>query len=124
MQAWEIIFTVLGLLGIGGTATAWFLLRPQVRKLDAEARKASVDADAVQRAAEDNHLKIAVEYLRSEVEALQSDMTDMKERFAQQNRRYRMVLEWVRNVLQWQRVFHPQIDPPMPSIPDELLDDI
>lgn len=128
MSAWEIIFATLSILGLGGGATAWFMLRPQMAKLRAETKKAVVDAATTEDRSEDEHLKTIVEYvvepLKNEVVGLRREVAELKDQLQSWSKRYRLALDWIQQVVAWKRAFHPDIDPPMPTLPPEVQEDL
>lgn len=121
MSGWQITFGILsGLSGIAAL-TAWFLLRPQIRKLRAEARKLDIDAD-------DAHLRTIVDAvvdpLKERVDQLNSEVKELRTELRGVSRLYRAAQRWIRAVLDWQVRHHPDIDPPMPDVPPEIHDDL
>jgi len=126
VSGWGAAITILVALAGGGGA-AWFLLRPQIKKLRAEAEKIDVDTRLVAAAAEDAHLKTIVDYvvkpLREELHEVREKLTALESQVNTISRRYRMALEYVRQVLVWSR-WHKDLDPPLPQAPPEILDEI
>lgn len=128
MTVMEFIITTLGILGVGGGGAAWFLLRPQIKKLKAEAGRAAVEAEVAEDRSDDEHLKTVVEYvikpLKQELQDLRTEVVAMRAQMDAQARRYRSLLGWTRKVFAWQQMWHPNVDPPLPSLPPDIADEI
>ena len=99
-----------------------------MQKLKAEAKQATIAATVSQDTSEDEHLKTIVDYvvapLKGEVQGLRTEVKELKDQLHAFSRRYRLALNWMRDVLAWHRAFHPNIEPPPPSVPPEVQEDI
>lgn len=128
MTALQIVVTALGVLGVGGGATAWFLLRPQIAKLQAEAGKVAIEATTLEETADDDHLKTVVDYvvkpLTERVDRLETEVQGLREKVAVVSKRYYALVDWARSVRAWQRGWHPDIEPPLPALPPDVADDL
>lgn len=130
MTGWAAAFTILVALAGGGGAT-WFLVRRQARKLGAETTKLEVEsAIAFTGAADDRLLDIIksqtediVKPLQEEVGRLRGDVASLRAEVATLSRLWRLALDWIRNVQAWSR-FHRDLDPPLPSLPPEIADEL
>lgn len=131
MSAWEVVFASLGLLSIGGLGS-WFLLRPQIRKLRAETSKAVVEAAVAEESAEDEHwnaivraqVDVLITPLQSEVTGLRNRVADLEGKFAALNLRYWRAIDHIRSTRRWVDMWHPDAQPPPPSVPEEIADDL
>lgn len=131
MSAWEIVFASLGLLSIGGLGS-WFLLRPQIRKLRAETSKAVVEAAVAEETAEDEHwnaivraqVDVLITPLQNEVTGLRNRVADLEGKFAALHLRYWRAIDHIRSTRRWVDTWHPDSQPPPPSVPDEIADDL
>lgn len=131
MSAWEVIFASLGLLSIGGLGS-WFLLRPQIRKLRAETSKAVVEAAVAEDSAEDEHwnaivraqVDVLITPLQNEVTGLRNRVAELEGKFAALHLRYWRAIDHIRSTRRWVDTWHPDAQPPPPSVPDEIADDL
>jgi len=131
VSAWEIVFASLGLLGIGGFGS-WFLLRPQIRKLRADTSKAIVEAAVAEDAAEDEHwntlvraqVDVLITPLQNEVKGLRTRVTELEGKFAALHIRYWRAIDWIRSARRWADTWHPESQPPPPTVPPEIADDL
>lgn len=137
MTGWAAAFAILLALAGGGGA-AWFLVRRQAKKLGAETTKLEVEsAIAVTDAADDRLVNIVttqteglvkplleqVEGYRDEVKSLRQEVADLSAKFQTISRLYRMLLDWARAVIVW-KAAHPNLDPPLPTLPPEIADEL
>jgi len=128
MTTLQAVFALFGALGLGGGATAWFYVRPMIRKHRAEAHKTDVEAAASESAAEDEHLKtvvgFVVEPLKDRLGELEAEVAQLRVEVTSARRKYFRLIDWARDVLAWKRVWHPDAQPPMPTLPPEISDDL
>ncbi len=131
MSAWEVVFASLGLLSVGGLGS-WFLLRPQIRKLRAETSKAVVEAAVAEESAEDVHwnaivraqVDVLITPLQNEVTGLRNRVADLEGKFAALHLRYWRAIDHIRSTRRWVDTWHPDAQPPPPSVPEEIADDL
>jgi hypothetical protein len=131
VTGWEIVFASLGLLSVGGLGS-WFLLRPQIRKLRAETSKAVVEAAVAEDSAEDEHwnaivraqVDVLITPLQNEVTGLRNRVADLEGKFAALHLRYWRAIDHIRSTRRWVDTWHPDAQPPPPSVPDEIADDL
>lgn len=123
-----VIVALIALFGSGGGLGAFFLLRPQIRKLRAETNKSRIDAAVAEDSAEDEHLKTVVEFvvgpLKREVTELRTEVASLREEVRTVRKKYYKLLDWARDVRTWARVWPAEDRPPLPTLPTEVLDDI
>jgi len=131
VSAWEVVFASLGLLSVGGLGS-WFLLRPQIRKLRAETSKAVVEAAVAEESAEDEHwnaivraqVDVLITPLQNEVTGLRNRVADLEGKFAALHLRYWRAIDHIRSTRRWVDTWHPDAQPPPPSVPEEIADDL
>jgi HAMP domain-containing protein len=123
---------------IGGGVFAWFKIRPEIRKLSAEARKVDVEAAVAEDKAEDEHTAAVtarwrelvaaqteeiVQPLRAEVGALRGEVATLRAEVEAVRTRYWRAITHVRALLAWIHRHHAQPDG-LPLPPVEIAADI
>ena len=131
MNAWQIVLAVLTLVGAGGFGS-WFLLRPQIKKYRADTAKAIVEAAVAEDSAEDEHwnaivraqVDVLITPLQNEVTGLRNRVADLEGKFAALHLRYWRAIDHIRSTRRWVDTWHPDAQPPPPSVPEEIADDL
>jgi len=128
MDGWAIAFGILTVLTAGGGVTAWFYIRPTIRKHRAETHKAVVEAAVAEGAADDEHLKTIVGYvvepLKERVDDLEQEVSRLRDEVRTTRKKYFRLVDWARDVRAWVRLWYPDAQPPLPSLPAEVIDDL
>lgn len=131
MNSWPTIIailTALGAVAAGFGLHRLWTVRSERKKNNADAGKATAEATVALATAEDDHLDTLVNSiikpLREELDRVRVEVAELRADVQTVSRRYRVLAEWARQVLAWQRSFHKDIDPPMPTLPPEIAEDL
>lgn len=130
-MTWGIVLQ--GMAAVGGLTGLALLVKllPEIRKMRSETRKTDVDAAVAEAAADDAHLKTLVDALvnplRDEVTRLRGRIESLEgevETLRGVQRRYFRLLDWARSVIAWAKGWHADAEPPLPTIPPEIAEDL
>lgn len=130
------LFAVLSvgasIVTIGGGLIVWFKLRPEIRLLRANAKKADVDAAVAEDAADDAHwaaivktqTEAIVQPLRQEVERQGAEIVELRKEVREIRMTYRSALAYIRTLLAWIGRQHHGYPSDLPGAPAEIAADI
>ena len=118
-------------LSTGGLITALAGLAyvlPTIRKMRSDTKRVDVEAAVAAETADDKHLegiiRTQAEFIIGPLRQRIADLEKQVEELQGVQRKYRRAIDWVRQVLAWQRGWHPNADPPMPTLPPEIVEDL